>query len=201
MKLLLAGFVLSLLGSLPPGLINLSVAYIAIRRSFFAAMALGAGAAFAEYFQALIAVALVGVMPTFKAAFEWVAAVLFLSLGIYLLLWPQKPGQPDEIDEVSIQSYFNRGVLISIFNLLAIPYWVTYCSWLQTEGWWSDKTSDMLIFAAGVSIGTIGAFGLYAWFSTKILQRVNNIAKIANLVIGLTFLGLAVKLLFQRLWA
>ena len=46
MKLLLAGFVLSLLGSLPPGLINLSVAYIAIRRSFFAAMALGAGAAY-----------------------------------------------------------------------------------------------------------------------------------------------------------
>jgi threonine/homoserine/homoserine lactone efflux protein len=59
----------------------------------------------------------------------------------------------------------------------------------------------MLVFAAGVSTGTIGAFGLYAWFSAKILQRVNNIARIASLVIGLTFLGLAAKLLVQRLWA
>ncbi|MEO0007169.1 MAG: hypothetical protein RJA20_1365 [Bacteroidota bacterium] len=200
MKLLLAGFVLSLLGSLPPGLINLSVAYIAIRRSFAAAMILGTGAAFAEYFQALAAVALVGIMPAFKAVFEWVAAVVFLSLGVYLLLWPPTPQQPDEIDEVSLSSYFSKGVLISIFNLLAIPYWVTYCSWLQSEGWWSEQTPDMLIFAAGVSIGTVGAFSLYAWFSTKIMQRVNNIAKIANLVIGLTFLGLAAKLLFQRLW-
>jgi threonine/homoserine/homoserine lactone efflux protein len=74
-------------------------------------------------------------------------------------------------------------------------------SGFTTEGWWSNETSDMLILAAGVSTGTIGAFGLYAWFSTKILQRVNNIARIANLVIGLTFLGLAAKLLFQRLWA
>ena len=201
MKLLLAGFVLSLLGSLPPGLINLSVAYIAIRRNFVAAMVLGTGAAFAEYFQALAAVALVGVIPSFKAIFDWVAAVVFLSLGLYMLLWPQKPGQPDEIDEVSLGSYFNRGILISIFNLLAIPYWVTYCTWLQAEGWWSNETSDMLVFAAGVSTGTIGAFGLYAWFSAKILQRVNNIARIASLVIGLTFLGLAAKLLVQRLWA
>ncbi len=201
MKLLLAGFVLSLLGSLPPGLINLSVAYIAIRRSFIAAMVLGTGAAFAEYFQALAAVALVGVMPAFKAAFEWVAAVVFLSLGIYLLFWPQKPRQPGEIDDVSLKSYFNKGVLISIFNLLAIPYWVTYCSWLQAQGWWSDNIYDMLIFAAGVSTGTVGAFGLYAWFSTRILQQVNNIARIANLVIGITFLALAAKLLFQRLWA
>lgn len=139
MKLLLAGFVLSLLGSLPPGLINLSVAYIAIRRSFIAAMVLGTGAAFAEYFQALVAVALVGVIPSFKAVFEWIAAFVFLALGFYMLFWPKKPGKPDEIDEISLSSYFNRGVLISIFNLLAIPYWVTYCSWLQTEGWWEQR--------------------------------------------------------------
>jgi threonine/homoserine/homoserine lactone efflux protein len=81
MKLLLAGFVLSLLGSLPPGLINLSVAYIAIRRSFFAAMALGAGAAFAEYFQALIAVALVGVMPKLHSN-GWLLLYFFLSAFI-----------------------------------------------------------------------------------------------------------------------
>jgi threonine/homoserine/homoserine lactone efflux protein len=77
MKLLIAGFVLSLLGSLPDSSIC-SVAYIAIRRSFIAAMVLGTGAAFAEYFQALAAVALVGVIPSFKAIFEWVAAFVFL---------------------------------------------------------------------------------------------------------------------------
>jgi len=52
MILLCAGVILSLFGSLPPGLISLSVAQTAIARTLPAALFLAIGAAFAEFFQA-----------------------------------------------------------------------------------------------------------------------------------------------------
>jgi len=54
--MLSAGFALSLFGSLPPGLISLTLSQNSIARGLAAAMAVALGAAVAEFFQAWAAV-------------------------------------------------------------------------------------------------------------------------------------------------
>lgn len=203
MKLLAAGFVLSLLGSLPPGLISISVAHTAIRRGLAAALILGFGAAMAEFFQAWAAVALSDWFlghPSFEITFHWAAVGVFVCLGIYFLFFAVPSTPSADIPAIPARHQFGKGVLLSVFNLLAIPYWFVYCGWLRIEGWWTAGISSTLLFSAGVTFGTMFALALYAWLGMLMVQRSKGIARRANQIVGLIFLGLGIKLLIGLLW-
>lgn len=201
MKLLIAGFILSLFGSLPPGLISMTVSYTAIRRGMAAALALAAGAAFAEYFQAFLAVWMSEWFlshPAVETGFRWAAMVIFLALAVYLIFYAKAPKAPEKTPEFHAYRQFIQGIGISAFNLLAIPYWFTYCGWLKLEGYWENATPlSTFVFSLGVSIGTFGALALYAWLGATIVSRADSVARQANRLIGLIFLFLGIKLLIS----
>jgi len=206
MLLLIAGFVLSLFGSLPPGLISLSVAQTSILRGKQAAVAVTLGAAFAEFFQAWAAVALTDWFlshPNAEKGFQWAALPVFLGIGLHLVFFakpPKPPKSPEELSAGSFRRQFLKGLILSVFNLLAIPYWFVYCGWLRVEGWWQDGLLSTLIFALGVSLGTVFALGLYVWLGQMLLNNSKDVARYANRVIGLIFLGLGLKVLMGLIW-
>lgn len=203
MLLFAAGFVLSLLGSLPPGLISLSVAQTAIKRGFFAAMLLATGAAGAEFFQAWAAVALTDWFlsnPAMERLFQWAAIPVFLTLGTHFMFFAKPLKSRSQVAEVSPVKQVGKGVLLSAFNLLAVPYWLVYCGSLRVSGWWKEESlASTLVFSAGVTVGTVAALGLYAWLGKIIVERSETAARHANRFVGLIFLGLGLKLLFDLL--
>ncbi|HRI58585.1 MAG TPA: LysE family transporter [Saprospiraceae bacterium] len=203
MVLLAAGFGLSLFGSLPPGLISLSVAQTAIQRGMVAALLLAAGAAGAEFFQAWAAVALTDWFlshPAVERWFQWAAIPVFFTLAVYLLFWSKPHQSRALVAEVSPSKQVGKGILLSAFNLLAIPYWFVYCGSLRVSGWWEDVTlGSTLLFSAGVTLGTMAALGLYAWLGQLILQHSASMARHADRFVGLIFLGLGIKLLLGLL--
>lgn len=87
--------------------------------------------------------------------------------------------------------------MISVFNLLAIPYWIVYCGWLKVSGYWEDGIGPALGFAAGVTIGTQLALTLYAWLGQEIVRRSDTMARWANKSVGVIFLGLGLTLLWD----
>jgi len=199
MLLFAAGFALSLFGSLPPGLISLTVSQTSIARGFLSAMVLAAGAASAEFFQAWVAVLLTDWFlshPGAERMFQWAAMPVFFILGIHLLFFAKPPRPFAPVIQSSLFRQFFKGVFVSIFNLLAIPYWFVYCNWLQVEGWWQTGLFSTLIFALGVSVGTLFALGWYAWLGQIILRRSSQVARYANTLIGLIFLGIGLKVLW-----
>jgi threonine/homoserine/homoserine lactone efflux protein len=202
MELLAAGFFLSLIGSLPPGLISLTVAHTAIRRGLAAALVLALGAAFAEFFQAWTAVVLSDWFLShleIELAFRWVAVLVFFSLGLYLIFFVKQAQTPVAVLKKSLPTQFAKGVSISAVNLLAIPYWFAYCGSLRMEGWWEEGFFSTLFFSAGVTLGTVFALSLYAWLGIAMVHHLHNFARQANRLIGVIFLGLGVKLLWGLL--
>ncbi|MBX2890185.1 MAG: LysE family transporter [Saprospiraceae bacterium] len=203
MLLFAAGIILSLLGSLPPGIISLSVAQTAIERGFLAAMLLAMGAAGAEFFQAWAAVALTDWFlsePTAERWFRWAATPVFFSLGVYFLFFAKNPKTRGVAVEVSTAKQLGKGVLLSVFNLLAVPYWFVYVGSLRVSGWWeTESLTSTLVFSTGVTVGTTGALALYAWLGQLMVQRSEIAARHANRVIGVIFLGLGAKLLYSLL--
>ncbi len=196
--LLLAGFGLSLIGSLPPGLISLAVAYTAIRQGLQMALWMALGAALVEFGQAWLASILADwflIQDGAERIFQWVSLPVFVGLGLYLLFWaaPPKP-QTSKVSKGKACRQLGRGALISLFNLLALPYWFTYCGWLHMVGWWPDHRLSVLVFATGVSLGTITTLSLYAWAGQKVVQRSDKVGKVANRIVGVIFLLLAGKL-------
>lgn len=203
MVLFAAGFVLSLFGSLPPGLISLSVAQTAIQKGLIAAMFLAAGAAGAEFFQAWAAVALTDWFmshPGVERIFQWAAIPVFWALGVYLVFWAKPPRARGYVTEVSLLRQIGKGVLLSAFNLLAVPYWFIYCSSLRASGVWEEEgLFPTIIFSSGVTVGTLAALGLYAGLGLLIVSRVDAVAHYANRFVGLIFLGLGIKLVIGLL--
>jgi len=198
MFMLAAGFALSLFGSLPPGLISLTVSQTSIARGLAAAIAVAAGASIAEFFQALAAVLVANWFlshPMAEQVFHWAAVLVFLALGIQLVFFAKPLNQSVKIAETTLRGQFAKGLIVSFFNLLAIPYWFVYCAWLRVEGWWQEGLFSTLMFSLGVSVGTLFALTLYAWLGQLILNRSDEAAKHANRVIGLIFLGLGLKTL------
>jgi len=203
MVLFVFGMGLSLLGSLPPGLISLSVAQTAIIRGFRLAFWLGAGAAAAEFFQAWFAVEMSGWFlqhPAVERYFQWAAIPIFWILAIYLFFFARAPKSADASRAGSVAGQIGRGILLSVFNLLAIPYWFTYCGWLRVTDWWQEEgLGSTLVFSAGVSVGTLGALALYAWLGQEIVQRSDKVAQYANRFVALIFFALGLKIILDIL--
>lgn len=203
MMIFAAGFGLSLFGSLPPGLISLSVAQTAIQRGMLAAMLLATGAAGAEFFQAWAAVALTDWFlsnPSVERWFQWAAVPVFFALAAYLLIWSKPHASRALVAAVSPARQVGKGVVLSAFNLLAIPYWFAYCGTLRVSGWWKEvDLPSTLVFSGGVTVGTLAALGLYAWLGQLILRHSASMARHADRFVGLIFLGLGLKLLLGLL--
>jgi Putative threonine efflux protein len=199
MVLFAAGIALSLIGSLPPGLISLTVAQAAIARGVAAAMALAVGAAFAEFFQALAAVAFSDWFlqnPSAERLFQMAAAPVFLILGAYFFFFAKsQPKSSQNLSAKKLWGYFGKGVAVSSFNLLAVPYWFVYCGWLKVEGWWQDGWGHTFLFAFGVTVGTTAALGLYAWLGQLALRRSEKASRWANRFIGIIFWALGLRLM------
>jgi threonine/homoserine/homoserine lactone efflux protein len=202
MILFCAGLLLSLIGSLPPGLISLSVAQTAIARTLRAALFLALGAAMAEFFQAWLANMLSDWFLENPAAtrwFEWLSIPVFWGLAI-LMIFGSKTGQTkaDVVMSFSAIRQIGRGILLSTFNLLAIPYWFVYCGWLHMEGWWrEDNLSSTLMFSSGVSVGTLCILSLYAYLGNIILRRSATITIYANRMVATLFFFMGLKTFLQ----
>lgn len=204
MILLCAGVILSLFGSLPPGLISLSVAQTAIARTLPAALFLAIGAAFAEFFQAWLAIFLSNWFlenPSATNWFAWLSVPVFWGLAFYFLFAPEtSKTKGDVVMTYSAIGQMGRGVLLSIFNLLAIPYWFVYCGWLKMEGWWGEETlAHTLLFATGVSLGTLVVLSLYAYLAMAIVKRSDRLAVYANRFVALLFFLLGAQTLLHLL--
>lgn len=204
MNLFIAGFFLSFAGSLPPGLISLSVARTAMARGFRPAFILGVGAALAEFFQAWFAVVMADWFlqhPAWAHLFEWAAIPVFWVLAIYLWFWAKAPKDAAAAPAYSITGQLGKGVLISIFNLLAIPYWFAYCGWLKVSGWWEDESwASTAAFSFGVTAGTSIVLSAYAWAAKEVVKRSDLFALYANRTVGTIFFLMGLKVLSGLLW-
>jgi threonine/homoserine/homoserine lactone efflux protein len=179
------------------------VAQTAIHRGLLAAMLLAVGAAAAEFFQAWAAVALTDWFlsrPAMERMFQWAAIPVFFTLAAYFFFFAKASKSGSRVAEVSPFRQMGKGILLSAFNLLAVPYWFVYCGSMRVWGWWKEESlASTLIFSAGVTVGTVAALGLYAWLGKIVVERSDTAARHANRFVGLIFLGLGLKLLFDLL--
>lgn len=189
-----AGVLLSFVGSLPPGLISLSVARTAVLRGFGAAMVVATGAAVAEFFQAWVAALCAGWLaahPIIEQVLRWATAPVFAAVALYLWFWVKPPRSTAVVASEQLLRQFSQGVLVSAFNLLAVPYWVVYTTWLRANGWWHSGPKGYLLFALGVVAGTLLALGLYARLGDFLRARGDVAHRTINRTVAVLFGGLA----------
>jgi threonine/homoserine/homoserine lactone efflux protein len=193
--LLGAGALLSFAGSLPPGLISLSVARMAVLRGFGPAFVLALGAAMAEFFQAGLAAACARWLtahPMVEVLLRRAAGPVFGLIAVYLWFWAKPPHPSAVVVGRPGLWVFSQGVLVSAFNLLAVPYWVAYTGWLRSNGWWQERWKGYALFAFGVVLGTLGALALYARLGGLLHRQGYRAHRAVNRAVAVLFAGLGI---------
>lgn len=191
-------FVISYLGSIPPGVLNLTVIDIAMRRAMRAAFAFSLAAALIEFIQGLIALKFseyLSMNPQVDFYIQVFVIPVFLGLGIYYLL--QKVPTDHEV-EASNSNAFIKGALLSVVNPLAIPFWLIWATYLSQKGFpILDDGVNMYSFVIGISVGSFATLMTYAYLSKLILSKISSINQWINKIIGVILLVLGIVQVFS----
>ena len=195
-----AGLILSFIGSLPFGLINITTSKISIEKGVRAALWFALGASIIELVQAFISISFAGLLikgSSLSNAFEWFSFILFLMLGIYYLFFNKTKTAKDHSKGLKKGRLILSGISISALNFMVFPYWIFYFTYLKKQAILSFEYPMQLVFALGVGSGTFLLLWLYAVLGKKLMQRFSLVDRYINKVIGIIFISLAVLTFFQ----
>ncbi|MFM7851337.1 MAG: LysE family transporter, partial [Flammeovirgaceae bacterium] len=117
------GTAFSFIGSIPPGTLNVSVLQLGLEKKVNTALRFALAVSIVEYPYAWIAVefeSLISRSPWIAANLQLITAVVITTLGIFTV-WSAR--KPSNFSVKFNESGFRRGLILSVLNPMAIPYW------------------------------------------------------------------------------
>ncbi len=190
LKVFLAGFIFSFLGSIPPGTLNLAVLQLGLEHKIKIALRFTLAVAIIEYPYAWIAVVFedwVTSSPLIVENFQLITAVVMTVIGGFTLWSARKPS------DFSVRfnaSGFRRGIVLSILNPMAIPFWIGITAYLKAQGWIDLSTPALLHgYVLGTSIGVLALLVLFIFLAKRLSGYIKD-NRYVKLVPGFTLLVL-----------
>jgi threonine/homoserine/homoserine lactone efflux protein len=189
----LISFIVSFLGSMQPGPVNLAVLAASIQKEFRNAFFIAIGGSLPEFifcFLALKAAKLFLSMQDFYFYFQIVLIVIFLAASLYL--WFSKENATLKVTK---QNGFLLGTLLASLNPQLILFWIMVVTYIHVN---TELNLFLNLFTMTVfSLGSLfGAFFMHAsliYFSKSFLKiSINTFAKYADKTISVILFFLAV---------
>ncbi|HEX9649045.1 MAG TPA: LysE family transporter [Cyclobacteriaceae bacterium] len=192
------GLFFSYIGSIPPGSINISVLQLSMGGHRAAAVRFTLVAAVIEFVYAYIAVKfqqLILSSQMLQDNFKLIAAVVLIILGLLSL----RSGSGQKRWEKKLESSgLRKGLMVSVANPLAIPFWIAITAYLETNNWISLNSSNEFIYIAGIAAGTIALLFTLVFLGSKASRFMTNQER-AKKIPGFVLLGLGIYSLVQLL--
>ncbi len=187
----LAGAIVSFLGSIPVGILNITIVQIALQKGLKPAFYFALASALVELVYSYIAVLLLQALfnlQGYKILFHISSIVVLLGAGLYYVR-----KKPSQIKEQRVSKAFYQGIFLSIINFIAIPFWLVYTSLLTAHNWVNLETDQRIAFyVTGISFGTLLSLLVFALLSHKLNQQFSLQGVIVNRIIGLILIGTSV---------
>ncbi|XVJ64846.1 MAG: LysE family transporter [Lacibacter sp.] len=201
-KILLWGFIISFLGSLPLGTLNVAAMQIGITDGISPALWFSAGSLTAEIIYvrlSLVAMDWVRRQEKLLKALEWITVIIVLALAASSF-WAAI--HPEGEKNVILSNTMHRGLLgfvMSAINPVQIPFWFGWSTVLFTKnilkpGFWNYNS-----YILGIGIGTLVGNCVFIFGGKLMAERLNASTTIINYIIGSVFLITAVIQII-RIW-
>ena len=183
------GFIVSLVGVIPPGLLNMTAAKISLKEGYSRGIVFSIGVSLIVIAQTYVAVLFARYLsnhPDIVDILQRVALVIFILISIYYLFVAKgRAKQQDEINNKSKKSRFFFGMFMSSLNVFPIPYQAYMSITLGTFGLMSFDLTSITSYVAGAAMGTFVMLYIYIFFFDRIKSQRLTSQKNMNLSIGL----------------
>lgn len=184
------GLAFSFMGSIPPGTLNLCVLQLGLEHKVAAALRFALAVSIIEYPYAWVAVVFEDWLtssPAITRNFQLITAAVMLVLGVFTVLSSLKP------TTFSVRfnaSGFRRGIVLSVLNPMAIPFWIGITAYLKAQGWITLSTPGHVhSYVAGTSVGAMLLLTLFALLARRLSGYITQ-SKWVKLIPGVTLLAL-----------
>ncbi len=193
----------SFVGMLPPGMLNMTVIGLSIKKGFYAALWFTIGAAIIEFGQALLVIKYSAKAEVFLTDYEtivnWVAVVVLIALALSFLLAKPQKGNTKVDENIKEGGTFFKGLTLAFANVLVYPFWLSQgIIWTQ-KGVLDGSWSMSIIFSIGIFLGSVSAYLIYIMLGEKILSKFDAFANNLNKILAGLFFFLAALQLAQIL--
>jgi threonine/homoserine/homoserine lactone efflux protein len=174
-QVFVVGFLTSFFGSIPPGTLNLSVLQAGLEGKTKIALRFALAVSIIEYPYAWIAVEFahwITSTPSIVANFQLITAIVMTVLGI-LSLWSAR--KPSTLSSRFSKSGFRRGIVLSILNPMAIPFWVAITAYFKAQNWINLSTAGLVhTYVFATSVGAMALLTLFVFLANRLAPYVKE---------------------------
>lgn len=189
----------SFLGSLPLGTLNIAAMQISVSDGVLAAMLFSLGSLLVEIIYvrlSLVAMDWIRKQERILKALEWVTLIIVVALAASSFYAALHPKVEKNIVLDSPLPKFVLGLIMSAVNPVQIPFWFGWSTVLFTKKVLLPRKDHYNSYILGIGIGTFIGNCIFIFGGLLIASRINNNQHILNWVIGGIF---AITALLQ-LW-
>ncbi len=197
------GLMISFLGSLPLGTLNVAAMQIGIQESIKDALYFSIGSLLVE--MVYVRISLVGIdwvrkQGKLMKVMEWVTLAIIIALAVGSFIAAAKGG--GNAKNVLLNNNMHRfllGMFMCAINPVQIPFWFGWSTVLFTKKILEPKKDQYNSYIVGIGIGTLLGNGVFIFGGKWMVQRINNSQQYLNWVIGGIFAVTAIIQLIKIL--
>lgn len=201
-RIFFTGMLVSFLGSLPLGTLNIAVMQLSITEGITAAFLFSAGSLLVEIVYvrlSLVAMDWVRKQEKLFRILEWVTLGIVLALAIASFYSALHPSIEKNVILNSNLPRFVLGLVMSAVNPVQIPFWFGWSTVLFTKKILLPRNDHYNTYIAGIGLGTFIGNCVFIFGGLLIASKINNNQDTLNWCIGGIFTVTALIQLW-RMW-
>lgn len=185
--------VISFAGSLPLGVLNISVADYIFHHDVAGGIRFSIAAIGVEMILVRIALTAVKRLETMKRFYPLFGILTITVLMVLAInsLFSANSSQGFRPSPLTTLPPEVAGFLLSVMNPLHLPFWIGWTAVLKSRQLLSDQPSSYNRFVIAIGIGTAGAFVLYGIAGHYLIGLLGSQQVLLNYLIGITLLATA----------
>jgi threonine/homoserine/homoserine lactone efflux protein len=198
------GFMISFLGQLPLGNMNLTATQLSVQENFRNAWKYGLGIVLVEIIYLRLALTGMDWVVEHKQLFiimGWVTIIVFIVLGILAFVMARK--QTSGKKGLLLNNKMDRfllGVVVSGINPAQIPFWFLWSTQLLNSKVLIPTTAQFNSFTAGAGLGSLAGLAVYIHGGKWIITKLRTSNKGLNIFMGIVFILAGLFQLYNMLF-
>jgi len=181
------GMMVSFLGSLPLGTLNVAAMQISVQESIHNAIYFSLGSLLTEMIY--VRVSLVGIdwvrkQKTLFKWLEWITLGIVVALAVGSFIAASKEHHAKNVFLNNNMHRFLLGLSMSAVSPMQIPFWFGWSTVLFTKKILLPKNSFYILYIVGIGLGTLMGNCVFIFGDKYIVEKLNANQNILNWVIG-----------------
>jgi threonine/homoserine/homoserine lactone efflux protein len=190
-KIFLTGMLISFLGSLPLGSLNVAAMQISITDGYPRALSFATGIWLVEIIYvriSLVAMDKIRKQEKILKVLEWITLIIVTALAVssFIAAAKNNPHAKNILLSNSMPR-FVLGLLMSAVNPVQIPFWLGWSTVLFTKKILLPKNDHYNVYISGIGLGTFLATCVFIFAGKFIVEKLNTSQHTLHLIIGIIF--------------